>query len=74
MGVANAEQLEGSGRIGTRALYNLVPPKGMPAQFGFQGLRPARLYRHRSRNGSEGLSIPAIVHNLTEAKRGTAAR
>ncbi len=75
VGVANAQQLEGSGRGGLVAVYNLVPPKGMPAQFGFQpafGL-PVYIDTEIESGGPEGLTAHLAVHNITEAKRITAA-
>ncbi len=75
IGVANVEQLEGEPWFGYVPIYNLLPPKGMPAQFGFQPVLGLPVYIDTAaRSGPEGLAGRAFVRNVTEAKRVTAAR
>jgi hypothetical protein len=74
VGVVMVQQLEGAGGLGTRIpLYNMVPPKGMPAQLGFQiiGL-PFYIDTKVRSDGDYG--ITAHLHNTIEVKRVTAAR
>jgi hypothetical protein len=73
VGVAVLQQLEGD-RSGARLpIYNLVPPKGMPAQLGFQILGLPNYINTRLRSESD-YGITAYLQNVTEAKRVTAAR
>jgi sugar lactone lactonase YvrE len=72
VGVIAIRQLEGSGQVPLTPIYNLVPPKGMPAQFGFQVLGlPVYINTKLRSDGDYG--ITAYVDNATEAKRVTAA-
>jgi hypothetical protein len=74
VGVVNVEQIEGEWGPLPVALYNLVPPKGMPAQLAFQPSIGLPVYIDTAvRNGPEGLTAHAFVHNVTEAKRLTAS-
>jgi hypothetical protein len=74
VGVAQVQQLEGSGREGFQALYNLVPPKGMPAQLGFQPVVGVPVYINTKLRSDGDYGISAYLQNTTEAKRVTAAR
>ena len=49
-------------------LYNLVPPKGMPAQFGFQVLGAVFYINTKVRTGSD-YGITASLSNLTQVRR-----
>jgi hypothetical protein len=72
VGYVRLQQVEGTPGILPVPLYNLVPPPGMPAQFGFQILglpffidtevRPEESYR-----------VVAAARNVSQAKRVTAA-
>jgi hypothetical protein len=73
VGLIVVQQIEGAGAIAPVPLYNLVPPKGMPAQLGFQpvfGL-PFLISTKLRSDGDYG--ITAYLDNTTEAKRVTAA-
>jgi hypothetical protein len=76
VGLAVVQQLEGaagSGGAVATPIYNLVPPKGMPAQLGFRVLEAPIYISTRVR--SEGdFGITAYLENITEAQRVTAAR
>jgi len=74
VGVALVQQLEGNGEIaGHFPVYNLVPPKGMPARLGFQPVLGLPVYIDAAvMRGPEGLSIRAFGRNITQAKRLTA--
>jgi len=74
VGVALVQQLEGNGEIGGHApVYNLVPPKGMPAQLGFQPILGLPVYIDTAVvRGPGGLSVRAFGRNITQAKRLTA--
>jgi hypothetical protein len=75
VGVANIEQLEGAPLYASVPIYNLVPPPGMPAQFGVQPVLGLPVYIDTAAKlGPEGLAGRAFVRNITEAKRVTAAR
>jgi NHL repeat len=72
IGVIAVRQLEGFGQAPLNPIYNLVPPKGMPAQFGFQILGlPVYIDTELRSEGDYG--ITAFVNNVGEAKRITAA-
>lgn len=49
-------------------LYNLVPPKGMPAQFGFQILGAVFYINTKVRTGSD-YGITAYLSNLSQVRR-----
>jgi len=73
VGLINVRQLEGGGVLSTVPLYNLIPPKGMPAQLGFQILGlPFYINTRLRSNGDYG--ITAYLDNTTEAQRVTAAQ
>jgi hypothetical protein len=74
VGLAALQQVEGvGGATHGPPVYNLVPPKGMPAQFGFQFLGiPIYIDTKLRSDGDYG--ITAYLPDITEAKRVTAAR
>ena len=74
IGLATVQQFEGRGGAGGgEPLYNLVPPKGMPAQLGFQVLGlPVYIDTKLRSDGDYG--ITAYLSDLPEAKLVTAAR
>jgi hypothetical protein len=75
VGIASLRQIEGHlGDIGVGGgpIYNLEPPKGMPAQLGFQiGGAPVYIDT-RVRTGSD-YGIDAHLRNTSEAKRISSA-
>jgi hypothetical protein len=73
VGLAVVEQLEGLGTTIKAPIYNLVPPKGMPAQLGFQ-IVGAPFYINTRLRSEGDYGVTASVHNVTQAKRVTAAR
>jgi hypothetical protein len=76
VGLAVVQQLEGdagSGGAAATPIYNLVPPKGMPAQFGFRVL-DAPFYINTILRSDGDYGITAYLENVTEAKRATASR
>jgi hypothetical protein len=74
VGLAMVQQLEGNSKVPLKApVYNLVPPKGMPAQLGFEVLGAPVYINTRIR--SEGdYGATAYLKNVTEARRVTASR
>jgi hypothetical protein len=76
VGLAVIQQLEGvtgSGGAAATPIYNLVPPKGMPAQFGFRVL-DAPFYINTKVRSDGDYGITAYLENVTEAQRATASR
>jgi hypothetical protein len=73
VGLAVVQQLEGSAGSVATPIYNLVPPKGMPAQLGFRVLEAPIYISTRVRSDSD-FGITAYLENITEARRVTAAR
>jgi hypothetical protein len=73
VGVAVIQQLEGLPKSEPAAIYNLVPPKGMPAQFGFRTLE-APIYINTRLRSDGDYGITAYLENVTEALRATASR
>jgi hypothetical protein len=72
VGLIMVQQIEGGGVIDTFPVYNLVPPKGMPDQLGFQILGlPFYINTKLRSDGDYG--ITAYLDNTTEAKRVTGA-
>jgi hypothetical protein len=73
VGLVAVQQDEKGTGSGAFPLYNLVPPKGMPAQLGFEvvGL-PIYINTRLRSDGDYGAT--AYLHNLTEARRVMAAR
>lgn len=72
VGLVVVQQVEGIGQVLPLPLYNLVPPKGMPAQFGFQLAGAPIFIDTKVRTGSD-YGITAFLPNTNEAKRVTAA-
>jgi hypothetical protein len=73
VGLVTVEQFEGSGSGLREALYNLRPPKGMPAQFGFQVLGlPVYIDTKLRSDGDYG--VTTFVPDTPQAKRVTAFR
>jgi len=72
VGTAVVQQVEGETGILPVPLYNLVPPKGMPAQFGFQVLGVPFYIDTALRTGGD-YGVTASLRNVSEAKRVTAA-
>jgi hypothetical protein len=72
VGMVVVQQLEGHGETVPLPLYNLVPPKGMPAQFGFQILGAPFYIDTALRTGGD-YGITATLRNATEVNRVTAA-
>ena len=73
VGVAIVEQLEGAAFFIPAPIYNLEPPKGMPAQLGLEvGDGPIYINTRIRSDGDYGAS--AFLRNVTEAKRVTASR
>lgn len=73
VGIIVVQQVEGNGVQLPLPIYNLVPPKGMPAQFGFQLLDASIFIDTELRTGGD-YGIDAFVRNSSEVKRFTAAR
>ncbi len=73
VGVVTVQQLEGDAGNTSVALYNLVPPKGMPAQLGFRVLE-APFYINTKLRSDSDYGITAYLENVTEAERATATR
>jgi hypothetical protein len=76
VGVALLQQIEGKGEIWSHApIYSLVPPPGMPAQFGFQPTFGLPVFIDTALvRGPEGFTVRAFLRNITEAKRVTSAQ
>lgn len=72
VGLVLVQQLEGRGRTLPVPLYNLVPPKGMPAQLGFQVLGAPFYVDTAVRTGGD-YGITASLRNTTQVQRVTAA-
>ncbi|MGA8363678.1 MAG: hypothetical protein WB709_04080 [Solirubrobacteraceae bacterium] len=73
VGLATVEQLEGATGHTPIPVYNLVPPRGMPAQFGFQIFGVPIYINTRVRSDGD-YGITAYLENVTEAQRATATR
>jgi len=73
VGLAAVQQLEGENAPHLAPIYNLQPPKGMPAQLGFliEGL-PVYI-DSRVRSDSD-YGTTGYLHSVTEAQRVNAAR
>ena len=72
IGVVEIQQVEGNVVTTTRPLYNLLPPPGMPAEFGLQVVN-LPFYITTEVRPDEGYKVVATLRNLTEVKRVTAA-
>ena len=71
-GVILIEQLDGAGGLGYYPIYNLEPPRGMPAQLGFQVLGLPFYINARLRSDSD-YGVTGYLQNVSEAKRVTAS-
>jgi hypothetical protein len=71
VGLVVVQQLEGRGGIISLPLYNLVPPKGMPAQLGFE-VAGAPFYVNTRLRSEGDYGVTAYLSNITEAQRVTA--
>lgn len=72
VGMVMVQQIEGVGGAAPLPLYNLTPPPGLAAQFGFEFNSIPFFINITVRNGSD-YGINATLHNLTQAKRLTAS-
>jgi hypothetical protein len=80
VGLVLIQQMEGIGGAATDGgplllpvpLYNLVPPRGMPAQFGFQ-VAGGPVYINTKLRSDTDYGVTAYLHNVSDAKRVTAA-
>jgi hypothetical protein len=72
VGLILLRQVDGSGAISPLPLYNLEPPPGMPAEFGFQVANLPFYVNTELRTGSD-YGFDAVLANLSEIKRLTAA-
>jgi hypothetical protein len=72
VGMVVVQQLEGQGETVPLPLYNLAPPVGMPAQFGFQVLGAPFYIDTALRTGGD-YGVTATLRNTTEVNRVTAA-
>ena len=73
VGVAIVEQLEGGRFFTPVPIYNLDPPKGMPAQLGFE-VTDGPIYINTRLRSDGDYGITAYLSNVTQAKRVTASR
>jgi hypothetical protein len=73
VGVRQLEGIPDVAGNSVAALYNLVPPKGMPAQFGFRILEAPFYINTKVRSDSD-YGIVAYLENVTEAQRATVSR
>jgi uncharacterized repeat protein (TIGR01451 family) len=74
VGLAAVQQLGGERSWGQAPIYNLVPPKGMPAQFGFQPTVAVPIYINTKVRSDGDYGITAYLHSVTEAAAVTASR
>jgi hypothetical protein len=73
IGLVMVQQLEGGPGVTVTPLYNLVPPRGMPAQFGFL-VTGAPIYINTRVRSDGDYGVSAYLENVTEANRVTASR
>jgi hypothetical protein len=73
VGIAIVEQVEGQLLYNPRPIYNLIPPKGMPAQLGFEVGGGPIYINTRLRSGGD-YGVTSYLHNVTQAKRVSAVR
>ncbi len=73
VGTLAVQQFEGSGATSVVALYNVIPPKGMPAQLGAQ-VFGFPIYINTKLRSDGDYGITGYVDNTPQAKRVTAAR
>jgi hypothetical protein len=74
VGLAVVQQFEGVGGRIPAPIYNLIPPAGMPAQFGFQPTLGLPVYIDTKLRSESDYGITAYVHDIPQAKRITATR
>jgi hypothetical protein len=74
VGLAMVQQLDGEVFKDKTPLFNLVPPKGMPAQFGFRPSIGVPVYINTKVRSDGDYGITAYLHNVTEAAKVTASR
>jgi uncharacterized repeat protein (TIGR01451 family) len=72
VGMVLVQQVEGTSGFLPLPLYNLVPPPGMPAQFGFQILN-LPFYIDTEVRPDQDYRIVGTARNLTQIKRLTSA-
>ncbi len=72
VGMIVVQQIEGVGGVVPQPIYNLVPPKGMPAQLGFQ-IVGVPFYIDTELRSDSDYGVSARLRNTSEAKRVTAA-
>ena len=74
VGLVGIQQLEGFGLLSSHApLYNLVPPKGMPAQFGFQ-VESLPFYISTKLRSDGDYGVTAYLANTLQIKRISSAQ
>jgi hypothetical protein len=73
VGQVALQVLEGRSTSDLAPLYNLVPPKGMPAQLGFEVLAAPIYIDTKLRTGSD-YGVTTYLHNVTEAERISVSR
>ena len=75
VGILNLEQLEGVGEVLPGApLYNMIPPKGMPAQFAAQPIAGLPIYINTRLRSNGDYGVTAYLSDLPQVKRFTAAK
>lgn len=73
VGLVLVQQLEGQAQISPAPLYNLIPPKGVAAQLGFEPELGLPVYINAKLRSDGDYGVSAYVRNTTEAKRISAA-
>jgi hypothetical protein len=72
VGLVRLQQVDGTAGLIPVPLYNLVPPEGMPAQFGFQ-INGLPFFIDIEVRPEDNYQITAALRNTSQAKRVTAA-
>jgi uncharacterized repeat protein (TIGR01451 family) len=72
VGIVKVRQLEGHGELHEYPIYNLVPPPGEPAQFGFT-IQRVPFYIDTEVRPSDGYRVVAEVRNSSQISRVGAA-
>jgi hypothetical protein len=73
VGLAMIQQMDSNSGNIKAPIYNLIPPKGMPAQFGFEVSGIPNYINTRLRSDDD-YGVTAYLKSVTEASRVTAAR
>jgi hypothetical protein len=73
VGLAVLRQFEGVGALTPLPIYNLLPPPGMPAQFGIQPAFGLPIYINTTLRSDGDYGASGFVREVTQAKRVTAA-